>query len=299
MSITQTTGVREIETLYLQLLYRCNYSCAHCFHGENLKRKERVSRVQAAAVMAHFIRNYRTSKVVLLGGEPFLHDDIVGVTEDAHAMGLATEICTNGHAIVRRRLPAMVRTLDYLRISLDGLRQSHDDIRKEGSFDDAVETIEYAVGLGLRLGVTLTVTSLNIYDIPRLTEELADRGVSTIKLHQLRLVGNAEKNPHLELKDSTLVKEILDGCSERIVVELDDDLLGIENGESCGASEQGARLDRIEMSPAGGLTMSCKAVGKDSHAFLWDFDGREIIYRPTDHDEVLLGIPQVNYVAHS
>jgi hypothetical protein len=42
--------------------------------------------------------------------------------------------------------------------------------------------------------------------------------------------------------------------------------------------------------------MSCKAVGKDSHAFIWDFAEGAVMYRPTGHDEVLLGIPQVNYV---
>lgn len=296
MSIKETTGVQEIETLYLQLLYRCNFSCQHCFHGENLKRKERVTRPQAAEIMKHFITTYRTSKVVLLGGEPFLHDEIAEITADAYELGLATEICTNGHRVARRKLASMVGKLGHLRISLDGLRDAHDEIRVDGSFVDAIETIEHAVILGFRIGVTMTVTSLNVRDLPQLVEVLADRGVSSLKLHQLRLVGNAERNPHLELHDADAIQLSLKACSDRLVVELDDDLLGVTAEDACGAAEQGQRLDRIEMSPAGALTMSCKAVGKDSHAFVWDFAGSSVVYRPTGHDEVQLGIPQVNYV---
>ncbi|GAA4536511.1 radical SAM protein [Amycolatopsis samaneae] len=297
MSITEVTGIREIETLYLQLLFRCNFSCAHCFHGENLKRKERISRQDAAEIMQYFVHNHRTSQVVLLGGEPFLHSDIADITADAHNLDLRTEICTNGHGIFRRKLPALVGRLDHLRVSLDGLQPAHDEIRTTGSFYDAIETIEYAVDLGFRVGVTMTITSLNVDDLPELVDLLADRGVASLKLHQLRLVGNARRNAHLELLDAEAVKASLNACSDQLPLQLDDDLLAASSAVACGAAEQGQHLDRIEMTPAGGLTMSCKAVGKDAHAFVWDFTKGQVAHRPTDHDEVLLGIPQVNYVA--
>lgn len=299
-TITEVAGIERIETLYLQLLYRCNFNCAHCFHGENLKRKDRLTADQASEIMRHFVTEYATNRVVFLGGEPMLHDDVVAINDDAHRMGLLTEICTNGHSVARRRLPAMVGKLDKLRISLDGLREAHDEIRKPGSYDDAIETIEFAAGLGFKVGVTLTVTSLNVDDLPVLVEELADRGVSELKLHQLRLVGNAEQNAHLLVKDMADVQRSLAACSERLNLVLDDDLLEtLEQPQttSCGASQPDS-IARIEMSPDGALTMSCKAVGKNAHAFVWglETDGG-IHYRPTDRDEVSLGIPDVRYVS--
>jgi MoaA/NifB/PqqE/SkfB family radical SAM enzyme len=118
--------------------------------------------------MKHFITAYHTSKVVLLGGELFLHDEIAEITSDGYDFGLATEICTNGHSIARRKLPPMAGKLGHLRISLDGLQGAHDEIRANGSFDDAIETIEYAVILGFRVGVTMAVTNLNVSDLSRL-----------------------------------------------------------------------------------------------------------------------------------
>ncbi|XVS65991.1 radical SAM protein [Actinosynnema sp. CA-299493] len=300
-SITKETGIERIATLYLQLLYQCNFNCAHCFHGENLKRKDRLTAEQASEIMRHFVAEYSTTRVVLLGGEPFLHDGVVAINDEAYRMGLLTEICTNGHAVARRRLPAMVGKLDKLRISLDGLRDAHDRIRKPGSYDDAIETIEFAANLGFKVGVTLTVTSLNVNDLPELTELLADRGVGELKLHQLRLVGNAEQNSHLVVDDMEAVRQSVAACSERLNLLLDDDLLEtLEQPPaiSCGTEEKADSIARIEMSPDGALTMSCKAVGTNAHAFVWDLetDGG-VRYLPTDHDEVLLGIPDVRYVS--
>lgn len=302
-TITEATGIERIDTLYLQLLYRCNFNCDHCFHGENLKRKDRLSAEQAAEIMCHFAAEYATTKVVLLGGEPFLHENVVKINDEAHHMGLLTEICTNGHRVVRRKLPDMTGKLDKLRISLDGLRDAHDKIRTPGSYDDAIETIEFAAALGFKVGVTLTVTSLNVDDLPELVEVLADRGVVELKLHQLRLVGNAERNSHLLLDDMAAMRESVAACSARLTLILDDDLLEkFERPEtiSCRTDRQNDSIARIEMSPDGALTMSCKAVGKNAHAFVWDLetDGG-IRYRPTGHDEVVLGIPDVRYVGRS
>jgi hypothetical protein len=52
---------------------------------------------------------------------------------------------------------------------------------------------------------------------------------------------------------------------------------------------------RIESDPRGGLTVSCKAVGKDVNAFRWDKSQQVIVYEPRDNDEFALGIPDIIY----
>ncbi|GDY33892.1 radical SAM protein [Gandjariella thermophila] len=299
MSIKQLTGIRSIRTLYLQLLYRCNYNCLHCFHGENLKRRDRITATQAFEIMSHFVSEYATSRVVLLGGEPFLHDAIVPITAGAHDRGLYTEICTNGHQVVRRKLTYMVDTLDRLRVSLDGLREAHDDIRKAGSYDDAVKTIKHAIDLGLKVGVTLTVTSRNVEDLPQLVEEIADLGVGELKLHQLRPVGNAEGRTDLLVEDKSTIQASLERCSSRLELVLDDDLIDLLDGLPAHCDQDAdpeESLARIEMSPDGALTMSCKAVGRNAHAFVWDLAEGGIEYVPSENSEIALAIPDVRYV---
>ncbi|MFJ8314200.1 MULTISPECIES: hypothetical protein [unclassified Streptomyces] len=35
--IGEVTGIQRIRMLHFQLMYRCNFECLHCFHGERLK----------------------------------------------------------------------------------------------------------------------------------------------------------------------------------------------------------------------------------------------------------------------
>nr|WP_234042481.1 hypothetical protein [Streptomyces marianii] len=45
--IGEVTGIRKIRMLYLQLLYRCNFTCLHCFHGKRLQYAD-AARARAA-----------------------------------------------------------------------------------------------------------------------------------------------------------------------------------------------------------------------------------------------------------
>jgi hypothetical protein len=54
-------------------------------------------------------------------------------------------------------------------------------------------------------------------------------------------------------------------------------------------------VPRIEADPRGALTMSCKAVGKDAHAFSHDKQAGRILHRPSATDEIAPAVPGVFY----
>ena len=58
----------------------------------------------------------------------------------------------------------------------------------------------------------------------------------------------------------------------------------------------GLMADRIEADPRGGLTVSCKAVGRDVNAFRWDSLVGGIVYEPRESDELAVPIADVVYV---
>ncbi|MFD0443323.1 radical SAM protein [Streptomyces indonesiensis] len=109
--IGEVTGIRRIRMLYLQLLYRCNFQCLHCFHGERLKHADAFTADEAVNLIRLMRNQYSTEAVTLLGGEPFLHKDLAQVVHYAkEEMGLQVEICTNGYRI-ERQLPRSRSTL--------------------------------------------------------------------------------------------------------------------------------------------------------------------------------------------
>lgn len=78
-------------------------------------------------------------------------------------------------------------------------------------------------------------------------------------------------------------------------VIVDEDLSEHGAPQVCAPSGGPREIDRIEADPRGALTMSCKAVGKDSHAFWYEKATGRIIHKPSATDELALAVPDVVY----
>ena len=297
--LKEVTGIRRVRMLYLQLQFACNFRCQHCFHGQLLDSPVRYTSSDAIALVEHFRTEYALEAVTLLGGEPLLYPDVVAVAEHCKRAGLAVEICTNGHRGFFGVIRALAPFLDKFRVSIDGVAGTHDAIRQRGSFASAIDALDLATELGLATGVTMTVTSTNIGEVAPLAKLLDAHGVGEIKLHCLRLVGNAADHPELAVAEdeayTTLHQQIAE-ADLRLDVLYDSDLNPEPAGEACSNLIGADHLDRIEADPRGGLTVSCKAVGRDVNAFRWDSHVGGIVYEPRESDELAVPIADVVYV---
>lgn len=296
--LDQVAGITRVRMLYLQLLYRCNFSCLHCFHGELLKDPENFSVTEAQALLNHFKSAYRLDAVTFLGGEPLLYPHIATICRYAKQLGLHVEICSNAHRGFRSKINAVAPVLDKFRVSLDGLRDSHDRMRRRGSFVSAIEMIDLARSHGITTGATMTVTQHNLDEVVPLARLLQEHDVAELKLHALRSVGNATANPDLKVIDARRYGDLhaqINNANLTIAVVYDSDLSPQPAGDVCSSLVSGGWLDRIESDPRGGLTVSCKAVGKDVNAFRWDKSKQAIVYEPRENDELVLGIPDIIY----
>jgi Fe-coproporphyrin III synthase len=296
--IREVTGIGRIRMVYLQLLYRCNFECLHCFHGERLKDSDAFTPQEAIDLLGLMRDQYGVEAVTFLGGEPFVYRDLPLVVWHAkQTLAMRVEICTNGYRI-ERRLAEIAANLDFLRISLEGIRDTNDHIRKRGSYQRALATFRYAQDLGILTGATLTVTAQNIDEVAPLAQTLQKLGVRQLKLHCLRPVGNACSHPELFVTDPaayTRLREQIRNAGLSIDVVLDEDLSAEGAPVVCTPAGRLREIERIEADPRGALTMSCKAVGKDSHAFWYDKTLRRIIHRPSETDELTLAVPDVVY----
>lgn len=296
--IREVTGIRRIRMLYLQLLYRCNFECLHCFHGKRLQHADAFTADEAINLLTLMRDQYGTEAVTLLGGEPFVCRDLTQIVRYAKRdLGTQVEICTNGYRI-ERRLTEIAPDLDLLRVSLEGIGSTNDHIRKSGSYRSALSALETAQRLGVRTGATLTVTSRNIDEVLPLARVLQHYGVEQLKLHCLRPVGHAADHPELLIADPvayTRLRGRLGADDLDIDVIVDEDLAEHAAPDACVPDGGPAEIERIEADPRGALTMSCKAVGKDSHAFWYDKLADHIDHRPSPIDELTLAVPDVVY----
>ncbi|GFH38770.1 radical SAM protein [Streptomyces pacificus] len=296
--IGEVTGIRKIRMLYLQLLYRCNFTCLHCFHGKRLQYADAFTAEEAASLLTLMRDEYGTEAVTLLGGEPFAHRDLAQVVRYAkEELGQRVEICTNGYRI-ERRLTEIAPHLDLLRVSLEGVGSTNDGIRRHGSYQSALNSLSLARDLGVSTGATMTVTSRNIDEVLPLAGVLAQLGVRQLKLHHLRVVGNAADHPELLVTAPSAygrLREELASADLPLEVIVDEDLSEHGAPQACAPSDGPREIDRIEADPRGALTMSCKAVGKDAHAFWYEKAAGRIVHKPSSADELTLAVPDVVY----
>lgn len=297
--LREKAGITKVQKLYVQLLYRCNFNCKHCFHGERLSWSDSFSFEEARHLLTTFKNEYGITVVTFLGGEPFLYRNLAKLIRYAKQLSLRVEVCTNGYKI-KSKLQESAHEIDNLRISLDGLEETNDCIRHPGSFAAALETLGIAQALDVYTSVTMTVNAKNFREVIPLTSVVADHGAKEMKLHCLRIVGNALTHPDLVVRDVNIYENLVREISENreslpIPILLDEDL-----DPQCSLVEEGRRvqeeLERIEVQPSGELYVSCKAVGADSNAFVYDKKTGRILYQPKrKNNELELRVPQVRY----
>lgn len=68
--------------------------------------------------------------VSLSGGEPFLYRGLGSLLDGVAALGYSVNVVTNATVLTARRLSEVAHHLAFVAVSLDGVRDRHDRIRR-------------------------------------------------------------------------------------------------------------------------------------------------------------------------
>lgn len=115
----------------------------------------------------------------ITGGDPLLHPDFWQLAEILHRLAIPFVIMGNPFhltADVCKRLKKL--GCRQYQMSVDGLEQTHDRLRKPGSYKETMEKIALLNKVGLPSAVMTTVSSVNVDEIPAVIREMAAAKVS-------------------------------------------------------------------------------------------------------------------------
>jgi Fe-coproporphyrin III synthase len=134
--------------------------------------------------------------LILSGGEPLLRPDIFEIGQRAKKMGFYVGLSTNGTLIDKSNIdPIAAAGFDYVGISLDGMRATHDVFRrKEGAFDASLQGVKLCRDAGIKVGARFTLTQDNAHDLPALLKLIEDEGIDKFYLSHLNYAGRGNKN---------------------------------------------------------------------------------------------------------
>jgi len=143
--------------------------------------------------------------LVLGGGEPLLHPDIIEIVALARTLSpWHVALTTNGTVGVAERL-VCDGNLDELVISLDGLRGAHEALRGLRTYQRTLRRVRSTVGLGATVTVKTLVTPANVQQLAALGKVVADTGAAVWALSPAFGAGRAVDNGDLYLSAEQLV----------------------------------------------------------------------------------------------
>ena len=193
------------------LIRRCNLACKHCYAtSADIDFEGELSTSEVFAVMDD-LRAFGVSVLILSGGEPLLRPDIFEISQRAKEMGFYVGLSSNGTLINNSNIDDIKRIgYDYVGVSLDGMRDTHDRFRrKPGAFDESIQGIRHCHDAGIKIGLRFTLTQDNAAELPDLLQLMRDEDIDKFYLSHLNYAGRGNRNRASDLHHK-MTREAMD-----------------------------------------------------------------------------------------
>jgi heme d1 biosynthesis radical SAM protein NirJ len=178
------------------LIRRCNLTCKHCYSiSADIDFPGELDTTQVYDVMDD-LRSYGVPVLILSGGEPLLRPDIFEVSRRAREMGFYVGLSTNGTLIGEHNIERIAEIgYDYVGVSLDGTRDTHDHFRqKEGAHDASLAGIRLCRDYGIKVGMRFSITQNNAGELPLMLKLTEQEGVDKFYLSHLNYGGRGHRH---------------------------------------------------------------------------------------------------------
>ena len=143
---------------------RCNFQCKHClFQCPN----DVSLRVENLEKTIKGLLKYDLANVSFSGGECIMHPEFKRMVDIVVDNNLTYNFTSNGF-LYAEYLPIVQNSLDKLkkvRFSLDGMEETHDYIRKKGSYKKVIEAVYFYKSLGIETSISFVANKKNIDEI--------------------------------------------------------------------------------------------------------------------------------------
>jgi MoaA/NifB/PqqE/SkfB family radical SAM enzyme len=191
----------NISYYQIYITHLCSEACRHCYLKEE-KIKDPTTQ-EIMNTLNNIINNNNLIKknivIDLIGGDPLLRNDIFEILDFLKNNNINYGIKGNPQLIIKYKDILKDFKLQRYQLSLDGLEQTHDSIRSNGSFKETISAIKILNQLHIPVFLKYTVFKENIEEIPLLLNYLYDNnliiaGFSTSRYYEKDLEKTLSKN---------------------------------------------------------------------------------------------------------
>lgn len=202
-------------TAVWEITMGCNLRCMHCGSSCEGALPDELTTEEALSLCDE-IGGMGLKWITLSGGEPLTRRDWPLIAARLRKNNVIPNLITNGWHITQETLDQADQSgIGTFAISLDGLRDTHDFIRKKGSFDRIISALELARNTKVTAGVITTINRKNMGELRDLRELLLSMGVTVWQIQIGLPMGNFVDNQDMLISPEQ-VEEIIDFAHESV-----------------------------------------------------------------------------------
>ena len=213
-------GAPDLTYLFWESTLRCNLRCRHCGSGCEADTPLReLTTAEVKGILDTIAEDFDARRIFvsITGGEPLLRKDLCEVVAHMTQLGMESCIVTNGTLLGADEVAALVAAgMRTVSISVDGLQDTHDAVRGEGSFQRALRGIACAAIGGMEVVEAITcVRPANLGQLREIEQAVRRAGANLwrcITIDRMgRLEGGADPEFWLEPPQIRRLFDFLEG----------------------------------------------------------------------------------------
>lgn len=205
-------------SLQWHITAKCDQHCKHCYMYNsptyNSEIRNELSLSKCKLIIDDYLRIStnitKGGTIVFAGGDPLLREDFFDILKYASKSGVSTiAIIGNSYHVdldTARRLKE--NGVCSYQLSLDGMKDIHDSLRKPGSFDDTLRGFKVLKEAGLSTSCMFTISKKNAHQLTDVINLIAEIGVDSFDFGRVVPTGSG-RNLINDLMEPFEYKELL------------------------------------------------------------------------------------------
>lgn len=220
----------------IEITRNCNQKCFYCFNDSGSLHKETELGLSEWKTILSNLHSFGCKSILVTGGEPFMHPDIIKIIEHSIGIGLETSILSNGFHVstLVEKHQDLFSKLQLAQISLDAMEPAIHNARRgcHEAYKIAIDAINSLRKINVLVEISMVVSDENIlqvYDVAKYCKKIN----SSLIVRPIIKGGRAELlNPVegfyerlIEIKDELMFFYGVNIIKDRFCYVSDDNLL--------------------------------------------------------------------------
>lgn len=191
--------------LYLQwhITAQCSLHCKHCYVYDPQTYSSELDDELNLARCLQVLEDYRRTidqnnahgHIAFTGGDVFMREDVFWIlATKAREYGISFSVLGNPDLLDRDKAQRLKDLgIRNYQMSLDGLEDTHDKLRRAGSFQKTVQALLILKDMDIRTSVMFTLSSWNVKDLIPVMDLVGQIGVNSFGFDRISWVGEARQ----------------------------------------------------------------------------------------------------------